>query len=162
MKMTEYVKHTGGSHAGKSKKPYDAMVYKDADSGYTIAVDGNGNVIKKVLSSANTDDVVIQGALDSLSSYSKLQIIDDLSISATITISEPILITSNYKTLTFSNTSISIVSNDVTISKCKFTGTPPIGSHLIDCGYYENITIESNIFENIGNETNNYAGIISN
>lgn len=61
--MAEYVKHTGGSHAGKSKKPYDAMVYKDADSGYTIAVDGNGNVIKKVLSSLNTDDVVINDVL---------------------------------------------------------------------------------------------------
>lgn len=63
--MSEYVKHSGGSHAGKSKKPYDAMVYKDADSGYTIAVDGNGNVIKKVLSSANTDDVVINSVAKS-------------------------------------------------------------------------------------------------
>ena len=62
--MVEYVKHTGGSVAGKSRKPYDAMVYKDADSGYTIAVDGNGNVIKKVLSSLNTDDVVIQAAIN--------------------------------------------------------------------------------------------------
>lgn len=62
--MAEYIKHTGGSVSGKSKKPYDAMVYKDADSGYTIAVDGNGNVIKKVLSSLNTDNVVIQAALD--------------------------------------------------------------------------------------------------
>jgi len=66
--MAEYMKHTGGSVAGKSKKPYDAMVYKDADSGYTIAVDSDGNVIKKVLSSANTDDVVIQAAIDSVSS----------------------------------------------------------------------------------------------
>ena len=47
--MAEYVKHTGGSVAGKSRKPYDAMVYKDADSGYTIAVDGNGNVIKDIV-----------------------------------------------------------------------------------------------------------------
>lgn len=66
--MAEYVKHTRGSVAGKSKKPYDAMVYKDADSGYTIAVDGNGNVIKKVLSSANTDDVVIREAINLLTS----------------------------------------------------------------------------------------------
>ena len=66
--MAEYVKHTRGSVAGKSKKPYDAMVYKDADSGYTIAVDGNGNVIKKVLSSANTDDVVIRAAINLLTS----------------------------------------------------------------------------------------------
>lgn len=64
--MAEYVKHTGGSHAGKSKKPYDAMVYKDADSGYTIAVDDDGNVIKKILSSANTDEVVIQAALSGI------------------------------------------------------------------------------------------------
>lgn len=80
--MAEYIKHTGGSVAGKSKKPYDAMVYKDADSGYTIAVDGNGNVIKKVLSSANTDDVVIQHLIDvSSSNYNILLSAGDYNLS---------------------------------------------------------------------------------
>lgn len=62
--MAEYIKHTGGSVAGKSKQPYDAMVYQDANTGYTIAVDGDGNVIKKVLTALSTDDVVIQAAID--------------------------------------------------------------------------------------------------
>jgi parallel beta-helix repeat protein len=53
-----------GSQAGKVQYPYDAMVYKDTDSGYTIAVDSEGNVIKKVLSASNTDDIVIQAAID--------------------------------------------------------------------------------------------------
>jgi len=52
--------------AGDRVAPYDAMVYQDGT--YTIAVDGDGNVIKKVLSSANTDDVVIQAAIDSVGS----------------------------------------------------------------------------------------------
>ena len=61
--MAEYVKRKGGSVAGKSIQPYDAMVYKDADTGYTMAIDKNGNVIKKVLSASNTDDVAIQAAI---------------------------------------------------------------------------------------------------
>ena len=63
--MAKYVVESGSSSSGvTSKRPYDAMVYKDTASGYTIAVDGDGNVIKKVLSSLNNDDVVIQAALD--------------------------------------------------------------------------------------------------
>lgn len=86
--MGNYVKHVGGSVEGKYKQPYDAMVYKDADSGYTIAVDGDGNVIKKVLSSANTDDVVLQAAINNLGArpYTNvLYICSDLTISSTIT-----------------------------------------------------------------------------
>ena len=63
--MSKYVVESGSSSSGAtSKRPYDAMVYKDADSGYTIAVDGNGNVIKKVLSSLRTDNVAILAAIE--------------------------------------------------------------------------------------------------
>lgn len=63
--MSKYVVESGSSSSSAtSKRPYDAMVYKDTDSGYTIAVDSNGNVIKRVLSSLNTDDVAIQAAID--------------------------------------------------------------------------------------------------
>jgi len=47
--------------AGDRVAPYDAMVYQDGT--YTIAVDGDGNIIKKVLSSVNTDDIAIQAAI---------------------------------------------------------------------------------------------------
>lgn len=83
--MAEYIKHTGGSVSGKSKKPYDAMVYKDADSGYTIAVDGSGNIIKKVLSSLNTDDVVIQAAINACANGGEINITaGDYNISSSI------------------------------------------------------------------------------
>ena len=73
--MSKYVVESGSSSSGAtSKRPYDAMVYKDADSGYTIAVDGNGNVIKKVLSASNIDDVVIQAAINGLSSGGRIYI----------------------------------------------------------------------------------------
>jgi len=36
--MAEYVKHTGGSVAGKSKKPYDSMVHTVVSLGTTQVV----------------------------------------------------------------------------------------------------------------------------
>ena len=62
--MTETVKVFSGSSKGKSKRPYDAMVYIDGTS--VIAIDSEGNVIKRGV--AGTDDAsVIQAMIDSLS-----------------------------------------------------------------------------------------------
>lgn len=68
--MSKYVVESGSSSSSStSKRPYDAMVYKDAASGYTIAVDGSGNVIKKVLSSLNTDEIVINAAINYVGTF---------------------------------------------------------------------------------------------
>ena len=89
--MSQYTVESGSSSSGvTSKRPYDAMVYKDADSGYTIAVDGSGNIIKKVLSSLNTDDVVIQAAIDSLSAGSVFICSGTYLLSSNITVSSNI------------------------------------------------------------------------
>ncbi len=45
------------------KKPCSSIVYKNTTDGYTYAVDTNGAELKRVLSSTNTDEQLIQKAL---------------------------------------------------------------------------------------------------
>ena len=89
------------------------MVYKDADSGYTIAVDGDGNVIKKVLSSLNTDDVVIQAAItyvDSLTNDGSVILKGNFVVGSTVNLPSNIsVVGTDVKSTIIRNTSDSVV-----------------------------------------------------
>lgn len=157
--MAEYVKHTGGSVAGKSKKPYDAMVYKDADSGYTIAVDGNGNVIKKVLSASNTDDVAIQAAIDLLTSGGVVNISSETyNISTRIDIEEKVKISFENSSIIKPSSDVDIfyIKNGSCIDGCEIDVTDIVGyskSCIVVDGKesfeaYNNTRIENIIFKN--------------
>lgn len=167
--MAEYVKHTGGSVAGKSKQPYDAMVYKDTDSGYTIAVDGNGNVIKKVLSSANTDDIVIQYLIDkSTSNYNILISNGNYNISTRLSFSnkDTVQITGCGQQTNFVlGADIGFLKLDGKVIHCKFdnfritigaTNTSdiisivPSTSDYVDWTVFSNITIYNTNSSNYG------------
>jgi hypothetical protein len=165
--MAEYVKHTGGSVAGKSKQPYDAMVYKDADSGYTIAVDGNGNVIKKVLSSANTDDVVIQAAIDSVTTGTVYVAYATYTIAVRIDIGENVNLEFDHNTIVQPATDIDMfyVKNGSRISGCKIN-VRSIVSYSSSCIVVDGVeklkpayeTNSSVQIENIWFDNNEYTG----
>ena len=103
--------------ADKGRQPYDAMVYQDGT--YTVAVDSEGNLIKKVLTSANTDDVVIQAAID----YGgKIFLSGDFNVDAGLTLFS---ITSIY------GTSAKIRMND-NVDESVINITSPISDVVID------------------------------
>ena len=102
--------------AGDRVAPYDAMVYQDGT--YTIAVDGDGNVIKKVLSSLNTDDVAIQAAIDK---GNVVEFLGDFVIKNTLMInSDNVIYYGNRSKITLANSSdVDMLSN-----------TPPYGRNV--------------------------------
>lgn len=112
--------------AGDRVAPYDAMVYKDGT--YTIAIDGNGNVIKKVLSSLNTDDVAIQAAIDFINRSGVVQLSKgSYNINSTINIGNgnqyinlQIIGMSYIATPDVSINPVRIIGNGLTAFECTF------------------------------------------
>ncbi len=113
--------------AGDRVAPYDAMVYQDGT--YTIAVDGDGNVIKKVLTSANTDDVVIQAAIDNLTSGTVAIMYSTYTIDMMITIEDNVKLVFDHNTIVKPASDIDMfyVKNGSRISGCKIDVSNVVG-----------------------------------
>ena len=157
--MSQYVVESGPSSSSvTSKRPYDAMVYKDADSGYTVAVDGDGNVIKKVLSSLNTDDVVIQAAIDSITAGIVYVSYSTYTIAARIDIGENVKIEFDQNAIVKPTTDIDMfyIKNGSGISGCKidvstivtYSKSCIIVDGVEEFEAYNNTIIENLIFTN--------------
>ena len=113
--------------AGDRVAPYDAMVYQDGT--YTIAVDGDGNIIKKVLSSLNTDDVVIQAAIDGVTAGTVIVMYSTYTIDTMITIEDNVKLVFDHNTIVKPATDIDMfyVKNGSRISGCKIDVSGVVG-----------------------------------
>ncbi len=142
--MGKNVVESGSSSlSSTSRRSYDAMVYKDTMSGYTIAVDEEGNIISKVLSASNIDNVVIQAAID----YGVIIVLkDNMNIGGTITIKtdSKIIYGNNNKITLKDNSDVNMIENvagngrNVSIYDLTLDGNGTNQTANVDCINLEN------------------------